>query len=110
MGITEIMEAIGLVRGAIGLVKDTKDLLPAAQQEAVGKALEQADAASKAAEIKLAKELGYDICQCTWPPQIMLRTSIGRRMGSGASSFRYDTWKCPVCGTETSVSASAHRA
>jgi hypothetical protein len=62
IGVQDLMEPLGLLRGAIGLVKDTEDPLPAPQREAVDQALEQTEAASKPAAINLAKELGYKIC------------------------------------------------
>jgi len=31
-----------------------------------------ADEILKRSDSKLAKELGYELCQCTYPPQIML--------------------------------------
>ncbi len=39
----------------------------------------------KMIEINMAKNLGYFLCKCTWPPQIMVLTQ---------SDFVY---KCPSC-------------
>jgi hypothetical protein len=69
---SSIAEAFGLLRSALGLVKDAKEILPKHQQKVVDETLQKANQASQVGEAKLASELGYQLCQCTWPPQIML--------------------------------------
>jgi hypothetical protein len=59
------------------LVKDAKELLPKHQQEVITETLQKADQASRIAEVKLAQDLRCQLCQCTWPPQIMRRLSAG---------------------------------
>src|SRR5690349_5323466 len=109
MDLGPIAEAFALLRTALGAAKDVKDLLPSPQREAVEQTLEKADVASRAAEAELARELGHRLCHCTWPPQIMLRTTTGRMMGGGTTAHRPETWKCPACPNEEHIIGSAFR-
>lgn len=90
MDLTAIGEAISLFRNALGLVKDTKDMLPVAQQAAVTKSLDEADRAARIAEAQIAKALGFRLHPCTFPPQIMLE----------AKGAQGAVWRCPACGHE----------
>jgi hypothetical protein len=40
--------------------------------DAAQRQIEKAEVALKSSEAELAQTLGYRLCQCTWPPQIML--------------------------------------
>ncbi len=62
---------------AIRIAKDAKDLLPKKKREPLEKKLEEAERAAKLAEAQIAQGLGYELCRCTFPPQIML--SIGEQ-------------------------------
>ena len=95
--ITEAMESVkmglSLFGHAIGLVKQTKDLLPESQdKEAIGKSLEEADKAVKMAEAQIAQALGYHLCKCTFPPQIMLSKGYKEVNYSQQEEF-----VCPLC-------------
>ena len=85
--ITEFATALTMFRGALGLVKDVKDVLPEGKKEAVGAAIENAERTMKVAEAQAASALGYPICKCEWPPNIAL--------ASGGGNFR-----CPKCGKD----------
>ncbi len=71
----DVMGAIESIKGglslfsqAIGLVKETKDLLPdSASKDAIEQSLDQADKAAKLAEAQIAQALGYELCKCTYP-------------------------------------------
>jgi hypothetical protein len=65
---------VAALKNAIEVVRGVKDLLPKAQQEVVTQSLEEADRQAQLAEVEIAKTLGCRLCQCTFPPQIMLRT------------------------------------
>lgn len=87
MNIEAFKSAIDLGAKALSLVKNAKDLLPnSPQKQAADKTLDEAEKAFRIAESQAAKELGYNLCQCTWPPQIMLFT--GKKYH----------FKCPKCG------------
>jgi len=89
MDATAIMGGIGLVRGAIELLRDAKDLVPGSQKaKAIELALKQAEQALQHAEIRLANDLGYNLCKCTFPPQVALRAPDGKMI-------------CPKCKRDT---------
>ena len=95
--ITEAMESVklglSLFGQAIGLAKQTKDLLPESQdKEAIEKSLEEADKAAKMAEAQIAQALGYHLCKCTFPPQIMLSNGYKEVDYSQQEEFI-----CPLC-------------
>ena len=84
--IAELLQAIGLAKGALDVVRGAKDLLPdSAEKQAATVSLDQAERAFQIAEASAASELGFPLCRCTWPPQIMLRV--------GSSEY-----KCKTCG------------
>ena len=88
-----VKEGISLLSEAIGLVKKTKDILPDGQDKlAIEKSLEQADRASRLAESQVAMALGYELCQCTFPPQIMLSAGYKNRAVVYEEEF-----VCPRC-------------
>jgi len=58
--------ALAIIRGAIPLLPKGKD------RDKAEINVEQAEKAIKSSEAALAKALGYHLCQCTFPPQIML--------------------------------------
>jgi hypothetical protein len=81
---------VSLLGESIGLIKKTKDLLPESEEkDAISKSLVEADKAAKLAESQIALALGYKLCQCTFPPQIML--------SKGYKSFEYHQEEEFVC-------------
>lgn len=83
--IPEIKSLIDVSKSIVGLLKDFRDLAPAPKQSEIAEKIEQAEKELSLAESATAKELGYDLCQCTFPPQIMLY-----KAEQGATV-------CPVC-------------
>lgn len=60
-------------KGALDIARTLRDLLPAGEQrEDAERKIDEATAALAASEAQMAKALGYKLCQCTFPPQIML--------------------------------------
>jgi hypothetical protein len=55
-------------------MKSAYNLLPtgAAEKKEIATKLEEAEHALELSNAKLAKELGYHLCQCQFPPKIML--------------------------------------
>ncbi len=81
--------AIEFLKNAIGLVKDANDLAAdSPKRQAAEFALAQAEQQLRLAESRAAAELGYDLCQCTFPPQIALLKPDGNKY-------------CPNCGRNT---------
>ena len=80
---------------ALDLFKKLRDMWPAKSQERVqieAKIVEAEDAL-KLSEANLAKALGYNLCQCTFPPKIML--SKGRH-----PTHDNEIFKCDGCGKQ----------
>jgi hypothetical protein len=89
MEIETFAAALGLLKSAIGLAKDANDLAAdSPKRKAAGVALAQAEQQLRLAEGRAAQSLGYDLCQCTFPPQISLLQSDGSK-------------RCPKCGRDT---------
>jgi hypothetical protein len=106
---SDLTEMFALIRGGVGALKDLLSLVPATERKAAEETLEKADVAFRTAEARFAKELGYELCQCTWPPQIMTRESASRLMGGGANAYRNETWRCASCGTNVMTTTNALR-
>lgn len=71
----------------VALLREFKALLPDSEKaEALVQRLEDAERKLQEHQALTAKELGYLLCQCTYPPQIML--------------FKRETrsYQCPLCG------------
>ncbi len=93
MDIASFAAAFDLTRKALALTKEVVGLLPnSIKKEAAAKAIVEAETAFKIAEAGAAKELGFMICQCTWPPQIMLLTGEPR------------IFNCSNCGRKVDAS------
>jgi len=74
MAIEALINGLSLATQAINLIKQIKDLLPSSpQKEIATQTLENAENSFKVAEAQIAVELGYHLCQCKWPPEIMLK-------------------------------------
>ena len=81
---------ISLLSDTIGLIAKIKEALPDSQEkEIINKSLEEAMKATSLAEAQIAQALGYKLCQCTFPPQIML--------SSGYEDYK-EVFKCSKCG------------
>jgi hypothetical protein len=89
--LAEITSILGIARAAIDIGKEAKELLPEGQDKSnIETRLVKTEKELAIAEAETAKELGYDICKCTFPPQIMLFNK-----DSGAS-------QCPNCNHKIS--------
>jgi hypothetical protein len=89
MDISKFVEGLGIAKGAVDLLKGVKDLLPESpNKDAATHSLRLAEQTFRIAETQAAQELGYHLCECTWPPQIALRKPDGSRC-------------CPSCGRDT---------
>lgn len=73
MDILSLKAALDLGKKALEIVRRTKELLPNGKEKDTARiAINEADTAFKLAESKIAQDLGYQLCRCIWPPQIML--------------------------------------
>lgn len=84
---------ISLLSETIGLVKKTQEILPESDsKKAIEKSLDEAIKATKLAEAQIAQALGYNLCKCTFPPQVML--SNGYKETNYA---QIEEFICPLC-------------
>jgi hypothetical protein len=61
------------IKGTVGLVREGLRFLPKGpEREKAEEKIIQAEEALNRSEANLAKGLGYHLCKCTFPPQIML--------------------------------------
>jgi hypothetical protein len=69
----QVAEYINLSRSALGLFKEAHAALPKGEKrDELEQRIGAAEASLKRSDAALAKQLGYKLCQCTFPPQIML--------------------------------------
>lgn len=89
MNLPDIATALSLGKSALDILKQVKDLLPDGpkKEEATAK-LEKAENDLQIAQAKTALELGYQLCECTFPPQIVLLKGGEKR--------------CPLCAVSYS--------
>jgi len=60
-------------KSVIDAFKTAWEMLPSGDdKEAVGHKIKEAEQALVRADARLAKELGYPLCECTFPPSLML--------------------------------------
>src|SRR6266446_1097159 len=96
-GVTEYLTA---AKTTIDIIKNFAGLLPTASKATqVQEHIKQMEEALKASEAAAAKSLGHKLCQCTFPPQIMLWKEAER------------AHVCPnsTCGRKVSKSSSVVR-
>ena len=86
----EFLAAIQSFKALLDVFKMAKDTLPddSPQKAEITMQINAAEKATQLAEAQAAETLGYPLCQCTWPPQIMLRDS------------KRDVSICGKCGVE----------
>ena len=90
MDIVAITSALQLGKEAVGFLKQVKDLLPTdSRRQEAERILEEAERSLEMAEAQVAKELGYRLCKCSWPPQIML--------SKGFKEYN-EVFECSACG------------
>lgn len=89
--LNDVTAYIAAAKTAMETVKLASGLIPKGEHQAeLQKRIEDAERALRASEVQLAHALGYHLCKCTFPPQIML--SQGRHAPHGEEYF-----KCASC-------------
>ena len=85
--LNEITLFIEASKKAIDLFKDASALLPDSEAKTqINETITAAERELALSEAAMAKELGYQLCQCTFPPQIMLFT--------GKKRYQYQCNRC----------------
>jgi hypothetical protein len=96
-GISAVKTTFDALRSAIGLVKETKELLPNdAKTATITAALATAESSSMIAEAEIAKALGYELCKCAFPPTAML--TVGYHTRAHGHRAGDPVFECPKCG------------
>jgi hypothetical protein len=73
MDFTDIQGWVGLAKNSVELMKSAASLLPRGEKRAeIEGKITVAEEALKRSDVKLARDLGLKLCDCTFPPQIML--------------------------------------
>jgi len=87
----DVAQYIRASKDVMDIAKTLIGMLPkGTQHEGAERRLAEAERALRATEVQLAQSLGYHLCQCTFPPQIML--SKGRHPRHDVEMFQ-----CPSC-------------
>ena len=80
MGLTDWTAYLSAAKTVLDLFKGIRAELPTGpKSQQIKEQIDKAEGALKASEAELAKALGYKLCQCTFPPQIMLWSERTRR-------------------------------
>lgn len=83
----EVSEFLADAGQFLSVFKQAKDLLPESKEkDEAAQALETAESSFKVAEAQLAQSMGFELCQCSWPPHIMLYRQ------------ELDEYHCSECG------------
>lgn len=84
-----IKQGIDLLRSGFGLMRAARDALPEGdKRDQLDQTLENAERQLQIAEAQIAKGFDYQLCQCTFPPQIMLSIGIQKHR---------ERFQCPRC-------------
>jgi len=84
-----LKSGLDLLTDALKVVKGLRDFLPKGKErDQIESKVADAEKQFALAESQIALGLGYRLCQCTFPPQIMLKS------GSGDGN----EVACPKCG------------
>lgn len=69
----EVLQTIAMVKSTLDLLKSARDLLPVnKQRNDLQGAIDKAEISLQELQAENAKSLGYSLCKCTYPPNIML--------------------------------------
>lgn len=73
MDMSDLKLYVDTAKTLLDLFKSARQFLPdTPQRKEIDEKIKAAEDIMKRSDAKLAKELGYSLCQCTFPPQIML--------------------------------------
>jgi hypothetical protein len=90
-GLTILKEAIGLVHSA------NKQLPAGDPQKAIQQKVEEAERLIQVGHATVGQSLGFQLCHCTWPPQVMASTGYNEKT-------QVEQLTCSNCGKSLSIS------
>ncbi|MDH4195105.1 MAG: hypothetical protein OEW33_12305 [Nitrospirota bacterium] len=89
-GLTTLKEAIALVHSA-------NNQLPAGEpRKAIQQKIEEAERAIQLGHAAMGQSLGFQLCHCTWPPQVMASSQYSKET-------QVEQFTCPNCGKTISL-------
>ena len=97
----QVLEAftkgLTLLKEAIGLVHSANDQLPAGEpQKAIQQKVEEAERLIQVGHATVGESLGFQLCHCTWPPQVMASNGY-------SEETQVEQFTCPNCGKSVSL-------
>jgi len=98
----QVLEAftkgLTVLKVAIGLVHTANDQLPAGEQQtAIQQKVEEAERLIQVGHASVGQSLGFQLCHCTWPPQVMASTGFNEKT-------QVEQFTCSNCGKSLSLS------
>jgi hypothetical protein len=89
-GMTTLKEAIALVHSA-------NDQLPAGEaRTAIQQKIAEAERTIQVGHAAMGQSLGFQLCHCTWPPQVMASSQYSKET-------KVEQFTCPNCGKTLSL-------
>ena len=82
-------DGVSLLGSVVSTFKTVIDILPKREKDDALQKLLEVEEKLQTAQAQTAKGLGYALCRCTWPPQIMLH--------AGEAEYG-EKFRCPECG------------
>jgi hypothetical protein len=100
VGIQEVTEYLAAAKTALEAIKTAVSFLPKGSKATQAQEnIKRAEEALKTSEAAAAKSLGHELCQCTFPPKIMLwKEAEGAHVCPN-----------PTCGRRVSKSRTVYR-
>jgi hypothetical protein len=95
-GLDLLRSAIEAIRSGLQLYHEAKRDNDEEKIEIAQERIVAAERDISLAEAQLAVQLGYRLCRCTFPPQIMTKVGIQLR-GDGPEYEEVDVHRCPAC-------------
>lgn len=85
------------LKEAIALVHAANDQLPAGgPRKAIQEKISEAERAIQSGHASMGQSLGFQLCHCTWPPQVMTSSDY-------SEETRVEQFTCPNCGKTLSL-------
>jgi hypothetical protein len=100
-GVEALSSAWRLIKDIRASGKPTEE-----QSQLIDRAISEAGKAAKIAEVQMAQSLGFKLCKCEFPPNIML--SVGYRIVPGFSEPEH-VFECKSCGLNTAAPFAFNR-
>ncbi len=92
-----VTKGLTTVKEAVNLLKSAKDQLPPGEtQQAIHEKIEEAERAIQLGHAEMGQSLGFQLCHCTWPPQVMASTGYTKET-------HVEQFTCPNCKKSVSL-------